>query len=308
MNRSDKLLFGGALAFIGSVVAIGTLKFAPVYGFGVFLGIPFAIGLLAGLLGPKAGAQSRKEVLGIACWVVGSMGLLFLSVGFEGLLCLAMALPLTLPLALLGAWIGYSISTMARRSNGLIVPALLLSPLMTTSEIALNPRTPLMKVDTGLEIAAPAETVWRNVIQFSTMAEPGEWMFRAGIAYPLRARLGGKGVGAIRYCDFSTGQVSEVVKVWNEPRELRFIVTQNPEPMREISPYDIHPPHLHGYFVSKEGRFVLATLPNGHTLVTGTSWYEQRLWPQVYWRLWSDAIVHRIHMRVLNHIKALSEN
>lgn len=30
--------------------------------------------------------------------------------------------------------------------------------------------------------------------------------------------------------------------------------------------------------------------------------YRHRLWPSAYWRLWSDAIIHRIHMRVLRHI------
>ena len=31
------------------------------------------------------------------------------------------------------------------------------------------------------------------------------------------------------------------------------------------------------------------------------------MWPAFYWRLWSDAIIHRIHLRVLNHIKELAE-
>jgi hypothetical protein len=78
--------------------------------------------------------------------------------------------------------------------------------------------------------------------------------------------------------------------------------------MRELSLYDIHPPHLNGYFESKQGQFVLTALPNGRTLLTGTTWYRQSLWPGPYWRLWSDAIVHRIHLRVLNHIKSVSES
>ena len=69
----------------------------------------------------------------------------------------------------------------------------------------------------------------------------------------------------------------------------------------------LHPSHLHGYLVSKKGRFVLTELPNGHTLVEGTSWYQHGLEPGPYWRWWSDAIVHRIHQRVLSHIKHLSE-
>ena len=31
------------------------------------------------------------------------------------------------------------------------------------------------------------------------------------------------------------------------------------------------------------------------------------LWPSDYWRVWSDHIIHTIHLRVLNHVKQLSE-
>jgi hypothetical protein len=27
------------------------------------------------------------------------------------------------------------------------------------------------------------------------------------------------------------------------------------------------------------------------------------MWPQAYWHLWSDYIIHQIHMRVLEHIR-----
>ena len=48
----------------------------------------------------------------------------------------------------------------------------------------------------------------------------------------------------------------------------------------------------------------LQTLAAG---LTGSTWYQHHLWPADYWRLWSDAIIHRIHLRVLRHIKVLSE-
>jgi hypothetical protein len=39
----------------------------------------------------------------------------------------------------------------------------------------------------------------------------------------------------------------------------------------------------------------------------GTNWYHHHLWPADYWQLWSDHIIHTIHLRVLNHVKHLSE-
>jgi hypothetical protein len=78
--------------------------------------------------------------------------------------------------------------------------------------------------------------------------------------------------------------------------------------MNEWSPYGrIIPKHLHGYFVSERGQFRLTPLANGGTRLEGTTWYRHGLWPAEYWRWWSDAIIHRIHLRVLRQIKTMAE-
>ena len=58
---------------------------------------------------------------------------------------------------------------------------------------------------------------------------------------------------------------------------------------------------------AKAGEFRLTPLAGGRTLLEGTTWYQNRVWPESYWRAWSDGIVHRIHMRVLRHVKRLAE-
>jgi hypothetical protein len=175
-------------------------------------------------------------------------------------------------------------------------------------EATLPRGTPsVFAVTTVIEVAAPPEKVWPNVIEFGEITTRPEMIFRAGIAYPLRARIDGRGVGAVRYCEFSTGAFVEPIEVWNEPRLLKFAVTQNPPPMREWSPWSIRPPHLNNFLVSHGGQFTLTPLPNGHTRLAGTTWYEHRMWPQAYWRWWSDFLIHRIHLRVLEHVRDLSE-
>ena len=79
--------------------------------------------------------------------------------------------------------------------------------------------------------------------------------------------------------------------------------------MIELSPYhDIHPPHLNHYLRSTHGEFHLIPLPDGRTLLEGRTWYEFDMFPQAYWTLWSDFLIHRIHERVLVHIKRISES
>jgi hypothetical protein len=233
--------------------------------------------------------------------------LFFLLIGLEGLLCVVMALPLAASLGSLGSWLVFTL-----RSRGSVGPsvALLLLPLGMGSaayDVVVAPT--LYEVTTSIEIAASPETVWQHVIAYSEMPEPTEWLFRTGIGYPRRVRLEGAGVGATRYCDFSTGSFVEPITVWQPARRLEFDVVASPAPMQEWSPYgEVHPAHLHGYFNSRKGRFVLKALANGHTLLEGTSWYEHGLEPGPYWRWWTDRVVHRIHRRVLTHIKHLSES
>jgi hypothetical protein len=52
----------------------------------------------------------------------------------------------------------------------------------------------------------------------------------------------------------------------------------------------------------------LIDLGNGRTKLEGRTWYEYEIYPQSYWTLWTDMLIHRIHQRVLAHIKNLAES
>lgn len=150
--------------------------------------------------------------------------------------------------------------------------------------------------------------VWRNVIAFPLLAPPHEFIFRTGIAYPIGATISGSGVGAVRRCRFSTRDFVEPITVWDENHLLAFNVAEEPPAMHEIGFGEIHAPHIErNYLRSQHGQFRLIALDANHTLLEGTTWYQDYFWPQAYWRVPSDAIIHRIHMRVLTHIKTVAE-
>lgn len=292
---------------IASVAVFATtvgLSHVGAYGLVLFAFLPMVIGALAEWSLPSATA-GRAVALGALTAALGCG--LFLAIGAEGLICMVMALPLAIPLGMLGSWMAFKSREIEAESRSTL---LLLLPLGLGSagyDAAVAPT--VYEVTTSIEIAARPETIWQHVIAYSEMSEPTEWVFRTGIGYPRRVRLQGTGVGATRFCDFSTGSFVEPITVWEPGRRLEFNVVESAATMREWSPYgDIQPAHLHGYFNSRKGRFVLTTLANGHTLLEGTTWYEHGLEPAPYWRWWSDYIVHRIHQRVLTHIKRLSES
>jgi hypothetical protein len=180
-------------------------------------------------------------------------------------------------------------------------------PIFLGAERIAHPPALVYAVMTSVDVDVPPASVWNNVVAFSRIPPPEEWIFRTGVAYPIEARIDGQGRGAIRNCVFSTGSFVEPITVWDAPKLLKFDVTSNPPAMQEWSPYNIHPPHINNFLLSHGGQFRLIALPGGRTRLEGTTWYEHNLWPAEYWRLWSDFLIHRIHRRVLEHVKQISE-
>lgn len=300
----------GSLAAIGIALALVILAVLGLgqYGAGLFVGTPFAMGLVASLIFATRERRSLKACLGVACLSVILLGLSLVLFAFEGVLCVIMAAPLGLGLAALGGGVGWLIQSRQRPHAASSVVMMLLLPALMGFEKVSSPTPPLIAVRTSLEVNAPPERVWQHVIAFSELPPPQDWLLKTGIAYPLRAEIRGTGVGAVRHCVFSTGPFVEPITVWDPPRLLKFDVTEQPPPMRELTPYPIAPPHLDHFLQSKGGQFLLTPLPGGRTRLEGTTWYAHQIWPSAYWQIWSDLIIHRIHLRVLEHVARLSED
>jgi hypothetical protein len=299
-----------SVGIIGSALAYLSTSFLQNYGWGLFVALPFAMGMVSVLI--YAGPQPRtfRSCMAVAILPVAFAGLLLLIVAVEGLICLIMAAPIGVFLAWLGGIVGWLI--VGKRPgaiNPIAMSLVLLSvPFTMGMEKQAGDRAPWIAVTSSVVIDASPEQVWPNVVSFPPIPDQRDWILRTGVAYPTQARMDGTGVGAIRHCIFTTGEFVEPVQVWDENRLLRFSVAQQPEPMEELSPYPhLKTPHLNGYFRSTEGELRLTPMPGGKTLLSGTTWYTDQIWPSPYWQIWSDMIIHRIHLRVLNHIKTLSE-
>jgi uncharacterized membrane protein YhaH (DUF805 family) len=307
----------GLAASLGIVVALSTalVWFSTGvlrgYGTGLFIALPFCLGFLSVSVYNARDRKSMGASMGVAALSVMLPGVALLAFRMEGAICLLMALPLALPLAFIGGAIAKSVQDGAAAGHGnvaIMILVLLYPPAVMCAEYAAAQQPPLLAVRTAVEIDAPPEAVWRHVVSFSDLPAPAEWIFHTGIAYPVRARIEGHGPGAVRRCEFSTGPFVEPIEIWNEPALLRFSVSENPAPMEEWTPYGrIHPEHLDNFLVSRRGQFELTALPAGRTRLEGTTWYTHNLWPGAYWQRWSDYIIHRIHLRVLSHIKDRAE-
>ena len=277
------------------------------YSTSLFLGTPFTLGAVTAYVfnrETRQGVGATLQIVTVSLMLLAGAMLLF---ALEGLVCVALALPLALALALLGGIFGRAIALHAPGRTGHLASLVLAVPLLAGLDQARGP-TPRYEVDDSVVVAAPPAAVWRNVVSFSELAPPAETLLQLGIAYPIRARIDGAGAGATRRCEFSTGTFVEPITEWEAPSRLSFDIAAQPAPLRELSPYGtIAPPHLHGYFRARRGAFRLTALPRGRTLLVGATWYELDIEPRGYWKVPADAIVSAIHRRVLLHIKQLTE-
>jgi uncharacterized membrane protein YhaH (DUF805 family) len=314
-NLIPKSKFGSALlavalnaasAVVFTRISVHTLN---QYGWGLFVGLPFCLGLTSSLIYSYHEPRKWGECALVAVISIGIAAAALLMFAFEGMICILMAAPLFGGLALIGASLGHALQFQPGAQPKIYCISNLIVLAIMSVQYTTQPAPTLFAVTTTMEINAPAPTVWKNVIAFSELPPPDETIFKTGIAYPTRAEIHGSGVGAVRHCRFSTGAFVEPITVWNEPHLLRFSVEQNPAPMEEWTIYEeIHPPHLKGFFLAQQGEFRLIPLSKDQTFLKGTTWYYHNLWPESYWKVWSDYLVHTIHTRVMRHIKRLSES
>ena len=305
------LVFGTATGI--AMVAFSTLVLKS-YGSVLFVATPICVGAIVGFLTNLGGGVSVPRTLSLVTLstIMAATGLL--AFGLEGMVCIIIIAPIVIVPAIFGALLGRMVALALQspdwhpdRSSVRVSLLVLLLPLLAAAERDRFP-TATFEVVSHIEVDAPPDVVWKHVVSFSELPEPDDLIFKLGVAHPKRARIDGTGVGAVRHCEFSTGPFVEPITAWEPPTRLAFDVTEQPVPMHEWSPYrDLHPPHLDGYIRSQGGEFRLVALPGERTRLEGSTWYELDLFPQLYFRAWADAFIHRVHMLVLEHVKRLSE-
>ena len=299
------------ISIVITVIIAGILSLWGIYGIGeygiaLFILTPFFIGFCSTFFYGYKNKITKSQAIWIGFKTLAICTLALIIFAIEGLICITMAAPIGILLTWIGSSIGFILFQISPSSSPLVLLILtFIIPLTSFVENEIKPE--LTSVTTSIIINAEPMEVWKNVIEFPQLNEPTEFIFKTGIAYPINAKINGRGVGSVRHCNFTTGSFVEPVTVWNVGKLLKFDVLEQPAPMKELSFWNIDAPHLHDYFVSKRGQFKLTKLENGKTLLEGTTWYYHNIKPAIYWRQWSDLIIHKIHDRVLVHIKKNSE-
>jgi len=286
----------GIATQVGGIAMGAWGPFGGDYSWTVMLLSPFMGAFVQSSILFRAGMQSTPK----AYWDVVGAGTLVLAsllvFALEGIICILMCMPILLPLWLFGTWVATLFAERVFSKYPWMIGLVALTPGATSLPVAAVSEASPREVVTVIEIAAPPEVIWRYVTNFPEIPANADvpWTFSLGYPKPIRCDLEGSGVGAMRYCRFTGGSFDERVTVWDEGRELSFTVEGQPK-------------KIDHFIRCTKGQFLLERLPDGGTRVTGTTWYGIAMDPSLYFGLWSDKLIHDIHVGVLEHIKRLAE-
>ncbi|MFD1950300.1 SRPBCC family protein [Sphingomonas arantia] len=298
----------GVLAGVGLIVAavlISALTLGS-YGWSLFVATPFLVGVTTGYLANRrlllTGRSTARLVLIAA--VLGTVALVALAL--EGLVCILMAAPLGAIVAVVGGAAGRAVAR-AAHGNSLPLASVALLPALFMLEAAMPPEVPIASRQ-SVDVAAPRDAVWAALTGGGAIAGGPGLTGAAGLAYPVRGRLLGQGVGAVRLGEFSTGIARERVTEWVPGRRLAFTVLTQPPAMAEMSPYRrVHSPHVDGYFDTGTTRFTLTPLRGGGTRLTIDARHVLRIEPGLYWEPLARLAIRINLSRVLDDLKRKAE-
>lgn len=283
-------------AILGLSAYVLAVQVNQSFGASFFVGMPFGIGLLVAFMTSYHTNIRRRTAIWNGICVHGVMVLALCALGWEGLACIVMVFPLLAAMSALGGALGWSL---ARSARGDVVAVLLVlaMPGLVGMDVARGQAPVPLEVVSSVVVRAPIATVWKNVISFPPIDETPDPIF-ALVAMPVEARIEGEGPGALRRCIFTNGMFEafeEPVSVWNPPYELTFHVRSQPQSIAD-------------YVDVTKGQFKLSDNGDGTTTLVGTTYYSMKLLPVRYFGAWGQLLLHKIHLRVLQHIRALSED
>jgi hypothetical protein len=287
---------GGALLFAVTwfVGAYRDRDISALVAWPNFFLIPFLVGLIAAWFWRRLDRSLAISFLD-AFWILLVSLAAAAIILREGVVCLV----IVSPLVYVFLWTGILVGRLVFRPDysKLQLTIFPLLALITLGE-SLYHSEQQAAVSDRILIHAPPAKVWPHVLAFPEIPDPPDyWIFRLGLPYPTQTTNGGNFVGADRQCIFSNGvlikeRVAEIIP--NE--KLTFDVAEQPPD-----------PEAYGHITLYRGQFVLQDNHDGTTTLIGSSWYTLHVRPRWYFDLWTRDMTRAVHLRVMNHIRRLSE-
>ena len=302
MTIKNAKIKGYFVANAAAFILIGLTKYiysvnpegSPIYIFSEFVIIPILMGIISAWYWRKIQFDKWKIIiLSMVNSLIGiGLSYVFLS---EGYICLIIVSPLIFAFVSIGAFIGRA---MFKHRNDTLNVSIIVLMLFVFIADSLSAHHYENMVSDKVMINATPDKIWKNVVAFEKIKQPNHfWLFDIGLPSPSQTTVGGYCKGAWRKCIFSNGYTfKEVISTYDENKDLVFDITDQPRD-----------PEIMNHLDLLRGEFVLHDNGNGTTTLTGNSWYRLYVFPTWYYDTWTQSIVRNVHLRVMEHIKGLSE-
>lgn len=301
-NKALKIILGIVVANIVAFIPVFLIKFLlpdeagsnDLLIFSEFVILPFLMGIIGAFFWRDLALTNMLYLLYALC--ISILGLI--CSGFfmgEGYICLIIVSPLLIGFVIAGTFIG---KVMFRRRNKTINSSIIGTLLVIfAGDIVSNHEYTNMVSDT-IVVNAPVEKVWPYVVAYEPIKEKENyWLFQIGMPSPVQSTVDGYEAGAGRKCIFSNGYTfDEKMTVFDVNKNLTFDIVKQPRD-----------PEIMGHIDILRGQFLLTDNGDGTTTVVGNSWYKLYVFPVWYYDIWAASITRNVHLRVMEHIKILSE-
>ncbi|TKC65474.1 hypothetical protein FBD94_02670 [Pedobacter hiemivivus] len=295
----SNLFKGFAASNIVAMLIVGISKYtnfqeSGVLIFSVFVIVPLLMGIISSWFWVKGNVKS-KALAGYS--VLNGTIAILLSFVFlkEGVICLLIVSPLIFCFIITGVFTGKRMFQQNNQTLNVSVFSLLFVVFISDS---LSNHDYENLVADEMVVNATPEEIWKNVVAFDKIEKKDDyWLFQIGMPSPMQTTVDGYYKGAGRKCIFSNGYTFDEKIVTYKPNEdLTFDIVKQPLD-----------PEIMGHIDILRGQFLLKDNGNGTTTLVGNSWYRLHVFPVWYYDIWAKSITRNVHLRVMEHIKMLSE-
>jgi len=243
-----------------------------------------------------------------APWIPATASLMFFFVvGWEGAICVVMALPIMLPIASIGGILG-AVRWLRRPSAS--VAAAMLPLVLAPLEHQVPAPLGVHRLESSIAIQAPPAAVWEQIVEVPaiTEAEQRPALFtRMGFPRPVSATLDRRAVGGVRRARFERGVLFlETVTHFEPTHRLKFTIAAQTDSIPPTT-LDAHVTIGGPYFDVLSGEYTIEPRPGGRVVLHLVSELRVTTHFNFYARLWVDSIMRSIQENILVVIRARAE-
>ena len=302
------LVLAGLIA-LAEAFSLRTLQFVSI---AMIVGAPIAAGVVTLFFATDEQANTRRSQLLIPWFAVGGWSLISIALAWETVVCVIMLIPVFLPLASLGGFIGgYVRANHCDLTNRSVVSSFSVLPLLlAVAEIPYDTPTVHHTVTSSVMVEAPIDQVWASLPSVANITrEELPWTLShfIGIPRPVSSNTPQLVAGGQRDIQWEQGvRFTETITRIVENELVAYDVTPDQESLK-LAALDTHIVIGDQYFDVESGQYALESDGDKTRLSLSTT-YRMTTNLNGYGKLWANWVMGDFHYSVLRVLKSRNES